>query len=109
MRTAREKAEMRRNLQPNAKKAKINQRGVKRVRNNNVSQPNAKRVNTSRNKLLRNLRGKSLPNATINGLIARYDNKTKTAKEIIREANNLSSIYAAGITAQRMGTLRRRI
>ena len=97
MRTAREEAEMR-----------ANQRGVKRVRNYIVSQPTAKRVNTNRNKLLRILRGKTLPTATKNGLMKSYDNKTKTVNQIIREANNLSSTYAAGITAQRMGTLRAR-
>lgn len=97
MRTAREEAKMR-----------ANQRGVKRVRNYNVSQPTAKRVNTNRKKLLGILRGKTLPTATKNGLMKSYDNKTKTVNQIIREANNLSSTYAAGITAQRMATLRAR-
>jgi hypothetical protein len=100
------------NSQPNAKKPKINesknQRGVKRVRNNNVSQPNAKRVNTVRNNLLRNLKKKNLPIFVIKGLLGNYDNKTKTANQIIREANNFGKTFAAGRTAQRMGTLRPR-
>lgn len=98
--------------QPNAKKARINernnQRGVKRVRNNNVSQSTAKRVNTNRNKLLRNLKKKNLRNFVVNGLMKSYDNKTKTANQIIREANNFGKTIAAGRTAQRMGTLRKR-
>ena len=98
--------------QPIAKKARINernnQRGVKRVRNNNVSQSTAKRVNTNRNKLLRNLKKKNLRNFVVNGLMKSYDNKTKTANQIIREANNFGKTFAAGRTAQRMGTLRKR-
>ena len=87
-----------------------NRRGVKRARNNNnnVSQPTAKRVNTNRNRLIQILKKKNLPNATIKGLIASYDNKTQTANQVIREANNLSNTYAAGRTAQRIGTLRTR-
>jgi hypothetical protein len=111
---------------PNANKARIternNQRGVKRARNNNlnnvsqpiakkariVSQSTAKRVNVSRNKLIQNLRKKNLRNFVVNGLMKSYDNKTKTANQIIREANNFGKTIAAGITAQRMGTLRKR-
>ena len=111
---------------PNANKARIternNQRGVKRARNNNlnnvsqpiakkariVSQSTAKRVNVSRNKLIQNLRKKKLRNFVVNGLMKSYDNKTKTANQIIREANNIGKTIAAGITAQRMGTLRKR-
>ena len=87
-----------------------NRRGVKRVRNNNnnVSQPNAKRVNTTRNKLIVNLKKKSLPNFVINGLVKSYDNKQKTANQIIREANSFSKTLRAGTTAQRIGTLRPR-
>jgi hypothetical protein len=102
------------NSQPNAKKAKINesnnQRGVKRTRNNNnnVNQPAAKRVNTNRNKLIQNLKKKNLPNSMIRGLIGNYDNKIKTANQIIREANSLGKTFAAGRTAQRIGTLRPR-
>ena len=98
--------------QPIAKKPKINernnQRGVKRVRNNNVSQSTAKRVNTNRNKLLRNLKKKNLRNFVVNGLMKSYDNKTKTANQIIREANNFGKTFAAGRTAQRKNTLRPR-
>ena len=101
---------------PNANKVRIternNQRGVKRARNNNnnnnVNQPSAKRVNVSRNKLIQNLRKKKLRNFVVNGLMKSYDNKTKTANQIIREANNFGKTVAAGITAQRMGTLRNR-
>jgi hypothetical protein len=82
--------------------------GVKRAGNNNVNQPPAKRVNVSRNKLIQNLKKKNLPNFVINGLVKSYDNKRKTANQVIREANNFSKKVAAGTTAQRLGTLRRR-
>jgi len=87
-----------------------NQRGVKRVRNNNnnVSQPNAKRVNTTRNRLIQNLNKKKLPNFVVNGLMRSYDNKRKTANQIIREANNFGKTFAMGKTAQRKSTLRTR-
>jgi len=87
-----------------------NQRGVKRVRNNNnnVSQPNAKRVNTTRNRLIQNLKKKNLPNFVVNGLMRSYDNKRKTANQIIREANNFGKTFAIGKTAQRKSTLRPR-
>ena len=86
-----------------------NQRGVKRVRNNtkNVSQPNAKRVNTTRNRLIQNLKKKkNLPNFVVNGLMRSYDNKRKTANQIIIEANNFGRTFAMGKTAQRKSTLR---
>src|SRR6056300_953749 len=88
----------------------VSSRGVKRTRNNNnnVSQPTAKRVNTGRNKLIQNLKKKNLPNFVINGLMKSYDNKTKTANRIIRDANNFGKTFAAGRTAQRIGTLRAR-
>ena len=60
----------------------------------------------NRNKLLRNLKKKNLRNFVVNGLMKSYDNKTKTANQIIREANNFGKTIAAGITAQRLGTLR---
>jgi hypothetical protein len=87
-----------------------NRRGVKRVRNNNnnVSQPNAKRVNTTRNRLIENLKKKNLPNFVVNGLIRSYDNKRKTANQIIRDANNFGKTFAMGKTAQRKSTLRPR-
>jgi hypothetical protein len=87
-----------------------NRRGVKRARNNNnnVSQPAAKRVNTNRNKLIQNLKKKNLPNFVINGLVKSYDNKRKTANQVIREANNFGKTFAVGRTAQRIGTLRPR-
>jgi hypothetical protein len=89
----------------------VSSRGVKRVRNNNnnnVNQPSAKRVNVSRNKLIQNLKKKNLPNFVINGLVKSYDNKRKTANQVIREASNFGKTFAAGTTAQRLGTLRRR-
>ena len=88
----------------------VSQRPPKRVRNNNnnVSQPTAKRVNTGRNKLIQNLKKKNLPNYVIRGLIGNYDNKTKTANQVIREANIFGKTVAAGRTAQRIGTLRAR-
>ena len=88
----------------------VSQRPPKRARNNinNVSQPAAKRVNTGRNNLIQNLKKKSLPNYVINGLVKSYDNKTKTANQVIREANNIGKTIAAGRTAQRIGTLRAR-
>jgi len=88
----------------------VSQRPPKRARNNNnnVNQPPAKRVNTGRNKLIQNLKKKSLPNFVINGLVKSYDNKRKTANQVIREANNFGKTIAAGTTAQRLGTLRRR-
>jgi hypothetical protein len=75
------------NSQPNAKKARINQRGVKRARNNNnnVSQPAAKRVNVSRNKLIQNLKKKNLSNAAINDYVKSYNNGTKSVNQIIQE------------------------
>jgi hypothetical protein len=88
----------------------INQRGQKRVRNNNtnVNQPPAKKINVTRNRLIQNLKKKSLPNFVINGLVKSYDNKQKTANQIIREANNFSKTFTMGKTAQRIGTLRKR-
>ena len=87
-----------------------NQRGQKRVRNNNanVNQPPAKKINVTRNRLIQNLKKKSLPNVAIRGFIMNYDNNLKTASQVIREANNLSKKFAAGETAQRIGTLRKR-
>ena len=86
------------------------QRPPKRVRNNNnnnnVNQPPAKRVNVSRNKLIQNLKKKNLPNFVINGLVKSYDNKRKTANQVVREANNFGKTIAAGITTQRKKTLR---
>lgn len=100
------------------------QRPPKRVRNNdnNVIQPPAKRVNISRNqipitpvinngnrnKLIQNLKKKNLPNFVINGFVKSYDNKRKTANQVIREANNFGKTLAKGKTAQRVETLRPR-
>ena len=83
---------------------------AKRPRNNNknVGQPNAKRVNTTRNRLIQNLKKKSLPNFVVNGLMQSYDNKRKTANQIIREANNFGKTFAMGKTAQIKSTLRPR-
>jgi len=94
----------------NNNKNNVNQRPPKRARNNNnnVNQPPAKRVNVSRNKLIQNLKKRNLPNFVINGLMKSYDNKTKTANRIIRDANNFGKTVAAGRTAQRIGTLRAR-
>lgn len=87
-----------------------NRRGVKRTRNdnNNVSQPAAKRLNVTRNKLIQNLRKRNLPNFVVNGLMKSYDNKRKTANQVIKEAGNFSKTFAAGKTVQRRETLRPR-
>jgi len=87
-----------------------NRRGQKRVRNNNanVNQPPAKKINVMRNRLIQNLKKKNLPNFVINGLVKSYDNKQKTANQIIREANNFSKTFTMGKTAQRIDTLRKR-
>lgn len=87
-----------------------NRRGVKRARNNNnnVSQPTAKRVNTNRNRLIQILKRKKLPNFAVNGLMKSYDNKRKTANQIVREANNFGGKIAKGETVQRRETLRPR-
>ena len=87
----------------------VSQRPPKRARNNPnrvVNQPPAKRVNTNRNKLIQNLKKKNLPNFVINGLVKSYDNKRKTANQVVREANNFGKTIAAGITTQRKKTLR---
>ena len=87
----------------------VSQRPPKRARNNPnrvVNQPPTKRVNTNRNKLIQNLKKKSLPNFVINGLVKSYDNKRKTANQVVREANNFGKTIAAGITTQRKKTLR---
>ena len=76
--------------------------------NNNVIQPPAKRVDVSRNKLIQNLKKKNLPNFVINGLVKSYDNKRKTANQVIREANNFGKTITMGKTAQRVETLRPR-
>ena len=89
----------------------VSQRPPKRARNNPnrvVNQPPAKRVNTNRNKLIQNLKKKNLPNFVINGLVKSYDNKRKTANQVVREANNFGKTIAAGITSQKIGTLRPR-
>jgi len=81
-------------------------------RKNIMSQPSAKRVKLSlntRNKLIVNLKKKNLPNYVIKGLIGNYDNKNKTANQVIREANNVGKTLAMGKTAQRMNTLRPRL
>ena len=97
-----------RNNNNNNNASSNNQRGVKRARTNNknVGQPNAKRVNTTRNRLIQNLKKKKLPNFVVNGLMRSYDNKRKTAKQIIIEANNFGRTFAMGKTAQRKSTLR---
>jgi len=86
------------------------QRPPKRARNNNnnVNQPPEKRVNVSRNKLIQNLKKKNLPNFVITGLVKSYDNKRKTANQVIREANNFGTTFTMGKTAQRKKTLRAR-
>ena len=100
-----------RNSNNNNNNNNVSQRPPKRARNNNnnVNQPPAKRVNTGRNKLIQNLKKKNLPNFVINGLVKSYDNKRKTANQVIREANNFGKTVAAGRTAQRIGTLRTRL
>jgi hypothetical protein len=103
----------------------VSQRPPKRARNNPnrvVNQPPTKRVDVSRNqrpttpvinngnrnKLIQNLKRKNLPNFVINGLVKSYDNKRKTANQVIREANNFGTTFTMGKTAQRVGTLRPR-
>lgn len=101
---------------PNAQSGVGSRNSIVGNKNNNLnnsgnSQPSAKKTkinNTNRNKLLQNLRGKNLPNFVVNGLMKSYDNKTKTANQVIRNANNFGNTVAAGRTAQRMGTLRPR-
>lgn len=100
--------------QPPANRVRTNvsQPPAKRARNNNnMNQPPTKRVavNVSRNKLVQNLKKKNLPNFVITGLVQRYDNKQQTANQIIREANNFGKTFVMGKTAQRVGTLRRRM
>jgi hypothetical protein len=80
-------------------------RSPKAVSNNN-KQLSAKRVN--RNALIQKLKKKNLPNFVVNGLIRSYDNKKRTANQIIRDANNFGQTFKMGQTAQRVGTLRRR-
>jgi hypothetical protein len=75
------------------------------VNNNNTGNSNS---NVTRNKLIQNLKKKNLPNFVINGLVKSFDNKQKTANQIIREATNFSKTLAMGKTAQRIGTLRKR-
>lgn len=79
--------------------------------NNNVTRPVKKRRvnnNTNRNRLIQNLKKKNLPNFVVNGLIQSYDNKRKTANQIIEEAKNFGTIYTLGTTARRKSTLRPR-
>ena len=82
-------------------------RSPKAVSNNN-KQLSAKSVNTTRNALIQKLKKKNLPNFVVNGLIRSYDNKKRTANQIIRDANNFDQTFKMGQTAQRVGTLRRR-
>jgi hypothetical protein len=82
-------------------------RSPKAVSNNN-KQLSAKSVNTTRNALIQKLKKKNLPNFVVNGLIRSYDNKKRTANQIIRDANNFGQTFKMGQTAQRVGTLRRR-
>jgi hypothetical protein len=105
------------NVTQSAKKRKVsnnvisnNRRGVKRTRNNinNVSQPNPKRVNTNRNKLIQNLKKKNLPSYAMIGLIRNYDNNKRTANQTIREANSFGQTFKMGQTAQRKSTFRPR-
>src|SRR6056300_1195787 len=73
------------NVSNNNNVSSNNRRGVKRVNvsRNKLIQPAAKRVNTNRNKLIQNLKKKNLPNFVINGLVKSYDNKRKTANQVI--------------------------
>jgi len=78
------------------------------TKRNSKRQKIEKNAAANRNNLLRILKKKNLPSFVIKGLLGNYDNKTKTANQIIREANNFGKTIAAGRTAQRMGTLRPR-
>jgi hypothetical protein len=74
---------------------------INRFRNKG-SQP----MNANRNKLIRTLNKRILPNYVTKGFLQSYDNKSKTANQIIKEANNFGKIYAMGQRQQRLGTLR---
>jgi hypothetical protein len=74
----------------------VSSRGVKRVRNNNnnVNQPNAKRVKVSnqkantRNRLIKNLKNKGLSNNAINRFVKSYNNGTKGVNQILQEVKS---------------------
>jgi hypothetical protein len=92
------------NSQPNAKKAKINEASKLRNEVNKLRKNlNAKReilntqreiLNAQRKKFLNNLKNKKIPNRNIQRLMESYDNNTKTANQVIREANNLIQTLA---------------
>jgi len=92
---------------PNRMRTSVIKPSSKRPRNNNnVNQP---MVSASRSNLIENLKKKNLPNFVINGLVKRYDNKQQTVNQILRQANNFGKTFTMGKTAQRIGTLRRRL
>ena len=77
--------------------------------NNDIQSVKRIKVNNKRNRLIQNLKKKSLPNFVINGLVKRYDNKQNTVNQILIEANNFGKTFTMGKTAQRIGTLRKRV
>jgi len=77
--------------------------------NNDIQSVKRIKVNNKRNRLIENLKKKSLPNFVINGLVKRYDNKQNTVNQILIEANNFGKTFTMGKTAQRIGTLRKRV
>ena len=74
---------------------------INRFRNKG-SQP----MNANRNKLMRNLTKMILPNVVTKGYLQSYDNKSKTANQIIKEAKNFGKVIAMGQRQQKLGTLR---
>ena len=74
---------------------------INRFRNKG-SQP----MNVNRNKLMRNLTKMILPNVVTKGYLQSYDNKSKTANQIIKEAKNFGKVIAMGQRQQKLGTLR---
>ena len=63
-------------------------------------------MNANRNKLIGRLTKMILPNVVTKGYLKSYDNKSKTANQIIKEANNFGKVIAMGQRQQRLGTLR---
>ena len=57
-------------------------------------------------KLIGRLTKMILPNVVTKGYLKSYDNKSKTANQIIKEANNFGKVIAMGQRQQRLGTLR---
>ena len=63
-------------------------------------------MNANRNKLIGRLTKMILPNVVTKGYLKSYDNKSKTANQIIKEAKNFRKVIAMGQRQQKLGTLR---